>query len=101
MSGIRRFEIEEGGDISLCADGTFVNYNEHAAEIARLRAEVDALRPYAESLARVREIVRLTKKSVSDAYEAACRNGDERAQSVSNARTSLLNIISEAMGADA
>lgn len=100
MSGIKRWDwvnkMVRGDD-----HGRFVKYADHAAEIARLRAEADALREDAEALDRVREIVRLTQKSVSDAYEAACRNGDERAQSVSNARTSLLNIISEAMGADA
>jgi len=48
MSGIKRYDVEPlnpvGQSVDESSDGLWVYFDDHAAEIARLRAEADALR---------------------------------------------------------
>lgn len=95
---------DRGGDYVLFTDHERVvgelQWQGHT-KVGQLANEIDSLRnALAESnqrIERVKAIVEATRKAVSAAYEVACHVGDERAQSLCNARFSLLNNITEAL----
>lgn len=53
--------------------------------------------PAAPGIDHLRSVINALSRNISDAYETACQNGDERMQTVQNARQSLLNTIREAL----
>lgn len=80
MSGIQRYvpTSSHGGMIRIevhvesQSDGTYVRYTDHAAEIARLRAEADALR--AENASLRSDLT----QCYGDAFERSQRDEDDR-----------------------
>lgn len=64
-------------------------YREQQAEAASA--------PAAPGIDHLRSVINALSRSISDTYEKACQNGDERMQTVQNARQSLLNTIREAL----
>lgn len=60
-------------------------------------AELPRSTPAAPGIDHLRSVINALSRSISDTYEKACQNGDERMQTVQNARQSLLNTIREAM----
>lgn len=67
---------------------------EHVPVGTKLYAAPVAAAPGIDHL---RSVINALSRNISDAYETACQNGDERMQTVQNARQSLLNTIREAL----
>lgn len=100
MSEIKRYDVEPlnpvGQSIDESADGLWVYFDDHAAEIARLRAEADALRVDAERWRYARSILTIAAIEDCQAEYGGCAN---KAEEWVSARAD--EAIDAAMGADA
>jgi len=95
MSGIKRYDwFEDGMDTQF--DGDYVSYTDHAAEIARLRAEADALRVDAMRWRHARKLLRADE--IQAGADSLARSGGLFNEAVNVAAD---NAIDAAMGADA
>ena len=100
------------GSVAVGSDGEWVSVRRTArdAAVTALRnlasdcahiyaayAEAKASIPAAPGIDHLRSVMNALSRNISDAYEKACQNGDERMQTIQNARQSLLNTIREAL----
>ena len=76
---------------------TLRNVSSDCAHIYAAYAEAKASTPAAPGIDHLRSVMNALSRNISDAYEKACQNGDERMQTIQNARQSLLNTIREAL----
>ncbi len=97
MSGVDRWYFDvETDDYEMDDDGDYVLYSDHAAEIARLRAEADALRVDAMRWRHARKLLRADE--IQAGADSLARSGGLFNEAVNVAAD---NAIDAAMGADA